>query len=43
MHPNSVLFRRTPSWVVFTEVVETTKAFIRDVTVIEPQWLTELA
>ncbi|KAI8922517.1 P-loop containing nucleoside triphosphate hydrolase protein [Powellomyces hirtus] len=43
IHPNSVLFRRAPSWVVFHEVVETTKPFMRDLTVIEPEWLTELA
>ncbi|KAI8825220.1 P-loop containing nucleoside triphosphate hydrolase protein [Fimicolochytrium jonesii] len=43
IHPNSVLFRRSPAWVVFHEVVETTKPFMRDLTVIEPDWLTELA
>ncbi|KAJ3271239.1 ATPdependent RNA helicase, partial [Borealophlyctis nickersoniae] len=43
IHPNSVLIRRSPAWVVFHEVVETTKPYMRDVTVIEPEWLTELA
>ncbi|TPX58828.1 hypothetical protein SpCBS45565_g07893 [Spizellomyces sp. 'palustris'] len=43
IHPNSVLFRRSPEWVVYHEVVETTKSFMRDLTVIEPDWLTELA
>lgn len=37
-HPSSVLFTRNPptGYVVFHEVVETTKRFIRDITVIEP-------
>ncbi|KAJ3145964.1 ATPdependent RNA helicase [Geranomyces michiganensis] len=43
IHPNSVLFKRAPEWVVFHEVVETTKPFMRDLTVIEPGWLTEIA
>ncbi|TPX31549.1 hypothetical protein SmJEL517_g05164 [Synchytrium microbalum] len=43
IHPNSVLFRRSPNWIIFHEVVETTKFFMRDVTVIESSWLTELA
>ncbi|KAJ3053474.1 hypothetical protein HK097_004188 [Rhizophlyctis rosea] len=43
VHPNSVLFRRSPEWVVFHEVVETTKPYMRDITVIEAEWLTELA
>ncbi|KAK0532280.1 hypothetical protein OC834_002666 [Tilletia horrida] len=45
VHPSSVLFTRVPStkWVIFHEVVETTKRFMRDVTVIEEDWLPELA
>ncbi|RKO85387.1 P-loop containing nucleoside triphosphate hydrolase protein [Blyttiomyces helicus] len=43
VHPTSVLSRRSPSWVVFHEVVETTKVFMRELTVISPEWLTELA
>ncbi|RCH88984.1 hypothetical protein CU098_002468, partial [Rhizopus stolonifer] len=43
IHPNSVLFNRTPKCVVFHEVVETTQAYMRDLTVIEPDWLAELA
>lgn len=42
-HPSSVLFKRSPNWVCFHEVVETSKAFMRDLVVIEPAWLTELA
>ncbi|CED83397.1 pre-mrna splicing factor [Phaffia rhodozyma] len=44
-HPSSVLFTRSPTsgWVVYHEVVQTTKNFMRDITVIEKDWLTELA
>ncbi|KAJ3033033.1 ATPdependent RNA helicase [Rhizophlyctis rosea] len=43
VHPGSCLYRRSPEWVVFHEVVETTKAYMRDITVIQAEWLTELA
>ncbi|CAG8828164.1 20304_t:CDS:2, partial [Racocetra persica] len=43
VHPSSVLFTRNAPWVIFHEVVETTKAFMRDLTVIDPAWLAELA
>lgn len=37
IHPSSVLFNRLPpsGWVVFSEVLQTTKNFMRDVTVIQ--------
>lgn len=42
VHPSSVLFNRNPKsgWVIYSEVVETTKSFMRDVTVIERVSLT---
>ncbi|SCV69095.1 BQ2448_2115 [Microbotryum intermedium] len=45
VHPSSVMFTRTPltPYVIFHEVIETTKHFMRDVTSIEVEWLTELA
>ncbi|OCF55267.1 ATP-dependent RNA helicase DDX35 [Kwoniella mangroviensis CBS 10435] len=45
VHPSSVMFTRQPStgWVIYHEVVETTKSFMRDLTVIEEDWLVELA
>lgn len=45
VHPSSVLFNRSPptKWVIFHEVVETQKRFIRDLSVIEEDWLLELA
>ncbi|KAG0203719.1 hypothetical protein BGX33_008943 [Mortierella sp. NVP41] len=45
MHPTSILFKQTPQWVIFHEVVETGKgkAYMREVTTIDPEWLGELA
>lgn len=44
IHPTSVLYTELPpKWVVFNEVVQTTKDYMRDVTVINPDWLCELA
>ncbi|SGY72830.1 BQ5605_C005g03217 [Microbotryum silenes-dioicae] len=45
VHPSSVMFTRTPltPYVIYHEVIETTKRFMRDVTSIEVEWLTELA
>lgn len=45
VHPNSVMFTRQPStgWVIYHEVVETSKSFMRDLTVIDEEWLVELA
>ncbi|ORY22759.1 pre-mRNA splicing factor [Naematelia encephala] len=45
VHPSSVMFTRQPStgWVIFHEVIETTKSFMRDLTVVEEEWLVELA
>ncbi|XP_041375611.1 probable ATP-dependent RNA helicase DHX35 isoform X2 [Gigantopelta aegis] len=44
IHPTSVLFpEMPPKWVIFNEVIQTTKDFMRDITVIKPEWLCELA
>ncbi|KAF8976361.1 hypothetical protein BGZ46_008324 [Entomortierella lignicola] len=45
MHPTSILFKQAPKWVIFHEIVETSqgKAYIREVTSVEPEWLEELA
>jgi ATP-dependent RNA helicase DDX35 len=43
-HPSSLMFSRTADWVIFHEVLETSKKiFIRDVTKIEKDWLVEYA
>ncbi len=43
MHPESVLFKRIPDWVVFGEAVETTKLFMKQVTSIRKEWILEVA
>ena len=43
IHPSSALFHRQPEWVVYHEVVQTTKEYMREVTAIDPKWLVEYA
>ncbi|XP_052062494.1 probable ATP-dependent RNA helicase DHX35 isoform X1 [Mytilus californianus] len=44
IHPTSVLSTENPpQWVVFNEVIQTKKEYMRDITVIKPEWLRELA
>jgi len=43
IHPSSSLFQRNPDWVMYHELVQTTKEYMREVTAIEPKWLVEFA
>ncbi|POW13147.1 hypothetical protein PSHT_07847 [Puccinia striiformis] len=45
VHPSSVMFNRKPEtgYVVYHEITETKKKLMRDLTVIDSDWLTELA
>jgi len=43
IHPMSILANHTPEWVIFHEVVQTTEVHMREVTVIQPRWLAEIA
>lgn len=43
IHPSSSLFNRAPEWVVYHELVLTTKEYMREVCAIEPRWLVEVA
>lgn len=43
IHPSSALFNRQPEWVVYHELVLTTKEYMREVTNIDPKWLVEFA
>ncbi|KAF7634515.1 hypothetical protein Mgra_00006086 [Meloidogyne graminicola] len=43
IHPSSSLFQNQPEWVVYHELVQTTKEYMREVTAVEPTWLIELA
>ncbi|KAL6044079.1 putative pre-mRNA-splicing factor ATP-dependent RNA helicase dhx16 [Balamuthia mandrillaris] len=43
IHPSSALFQALPRWVLYHELVFTTKEFMRQVMEIEPEWLVEIA
>ena len=43
IHPASALFQRQPDWVIYHELVLTSKEYMRECTVIEPKWSAELA
>lgn len=43
IHPSSVLHGQWPGYVMFTEVVQTTKCYLRNLTTIEVEWLHEVA
>ncbi|XP_006881777.1 PREDICTED: probable ATP-dependent RNA helicase DHX35 [Elephantulus edwardii] len=44
IHPASVLYaEKPPRWVIYNEVIQTSKYYMRDVTAIESVWLLELA
>jgi len=43
IHPTSALHDAPPRWVVFNELKETTREYMRTVSEIEPQWLVEVA
>jgi HrpA-like RNA helicase len=45
VHPSSSLFMRNPppKWVVYNELVFTTKHYIRSVIIVEKEWLMEMA
>lgn len=43
LHPSSVVFKYPPAWIIYHEVVHTTKPFCRDISMIDPLWLTEIA
>lgn len=43
IHPNSALFEELPRWILYHELVFTTKEFMRQVIDIESKWLLEVA
>jgi ATP-dependent RNA helicase DHX8/PRP22 len=43
IHPSSALFQKNPEWVIYQELVLTTKEYMREVIMIEPKWLVEFA
>lgn len=43
IHPSSALFNKNPEWVIYNELVLTTKEYMRNVVAIDAKWLVELA
>ena len=43
IHPSSALHGTQPRWLVYHELVFTTKEFMRSIVEIKPEWLTEIA
>ena len=43
IHPSSALFNRSPEWVIYHELVLTSREYMREIITIEPKWLTEVA
>eukprot|EP01033_Poteriospumella_lacustris_P004330 gene4330-3094_t len=43
IHPSSALFNKNPEWVLYNELVLTTKEYMRNVLAIDARWLVELA
>ena len=42
-HPSSCLFDSLPKWVIYFELVLTSKEFMRNLIEIDPKWLVEIA
>ncbi|XP_038050051.1 ATP-dependent RNA helicase DHX33-like [Patiria miniata] len=43
IHPSSCLFQCKPAYLLYNELVQTTKCYMRNVCVIDPQWLYDVA
>ena len=43
IHPSSSLFNKNPEWVVYHEIVNTSKEYMRQVSTINPRWLMDVA
>ena len=43
IHPSSSLFNKSPDWVVYHELVLTSKEYMRDISSIDPRWLVDVA
>ena len=42
IHPSSSLFRSNPSCVIYNELVKTNKCYMRDVCVVDPDWIEDI-
>mmetsp|Transcript_34694 Transcript_34694/g.53203 ORF Transcript_34694/g.53203 Transcript_34694/m.53203 type:complete len:105 (-) Transcript_34694:200-514(-) len=43
IHPSSSLFDHSPEWVIYHDLVMTTKEYMREVLHVDPKWLMEVA
>src|SRR5262249_25567989 len=43
IHPSSSLFNRQPDWLIYHQLVLTSKEYLRECLAIDPKWLIELA
>ena len=43
IHPSSALFGKKPEWVIYHELVLTSKEYMREIIAIDPKWLIETA
>ena len=43
IHPGSALFQKQPEWLMYNNLVLTTREYMRDCTVIDPRWLLDVA
>jgi len=43
IHPSSILYQKGPEWVIYHELVMTSREYMREVTAIDPRWLVEAA
>jgi len=43
MHSSCILWKTSPEWVVYQELYEINKVYMRNVTAIEPEWLPKFA
>ena len=43
VHPSSSLYNRQPDWVIYHELVLTTKEYMRECIALDPKWLVEFA
>jgi pre-mRNA-splicing factor ATP-dependent RNA helicase DHX16 len=43
IHPNSCLFEQLPRWMIYHQIVSTSREFMREVIIIESAWISEVA
>ena len=43
IHPSSAAFNKNPEWIIYHELVLTTKEYMRNVMTLNPKWLVDFA